>query len=197
MSSETFLLCWLKVSSHSERFDWLPYVPVNVYLHTSAHLVHAHRVRHQRGHIRYADRARMAGKHQQPDLPIVVLLLTVLQGRRQGGAFAGRAPPKRVTVPPTFHPLPSLLNVIDFESESEADKTAHIRKRLHALASVSNCTRSQIARFPPKSPPEHTHTHTVICAPPRNSNAPLMEVPWRRLCCTIKFSHRWMTHDVL
>ncbi len=37
---------------------------------------------------------------------------------------------KRVTVPPTFHPLPSLLNVIDFESESETDKTTHIRKRL-------------------------------------------------------------------
>ncbi len=87
-------------------------------------------------------------------------------------------PPKRVTVPSTFHPLPSLLNVI--ESESKTDKTAHIRKRLHALASVSSCTRSQIARFPPKPPP-HTHTHNVICAPPRNSNAPLMEVPWCRL----------------
>ncbi len=67
-------------------------------------------------------------------------------------------------------PLPSLLNVINFESET--NKTVHIRKRLHALASVSNCTRSQIARFPPESPPRHTHTHThthtqnVICAPP-------------------------------
>ncbi len=64
-------------------------------------------------------------------------------GRRQGGAFAGR-PPERVTVPPTFHPLPSLLNMIDFESESETDKTAHIRKPLHTLGSISNCTRSQI-----------------------------------------------------
>ncbi len=93
-------------------------------------------------------------------------------GARGGHSRAG--PPKRVTVPPSFHPLPSLQNVIDFESESETDKTEHIRKRLHALASVSNCTRSQIAR---SSPPPN-----VICAPPRNSNAPLMEVPRRRLC---------------
>ncbi len=60
------------------------------------------------------------------------------------GGIRGPCPPERVTVPPTFHPLPSLLNMIDFESESETDKTAHIRKRLHTLASISNCTRSQI-----------------------------------------------------
>ncbi len=78
------------------------------------------------------------------------------QGRRQGGALC--VPP-----PPTFHPLPSLLNVIDFESESETDKTVHIRMRLHALASVSNCTRSQIARLPP--PPRHTHTQRDLCPP--------------------------------
>ncbi len=51
-------------------------------------------------------------------------------------------PPNELLCPPTFHPLPSLLNMIDFESESETDKTAHIRKRLHALASVSNWTQS-------------------------------------------------------
>ncbi len=28
----------------------------------------------------------------------------------------------------------------------------------------------------------HTHTHNVICAPRRNSNAPLIEVPWSQLC---------------
>ncbi len=67
---------------------------------------------------------------------------------RQG--IRGPCPPKRVTVPPTFHSLPSLLNVIDFESESETDKTEHIRKRLHALASISNCTWT---------PPPNTHTH--------------------------------------
>ncbi len=104
------------------------------------------------------------------------------QGRRQGGAFAGRAPQTSYCAPPppthTFHPLPSLLNVIDLESET--DKTVHIRTRLHALASVSNCTQSQIARLPPP-PHRHTHTHNVICAPPRNSNAHPMEVPWRRL----------------
>ncbi len=41
----------------------------HVYLHTSAHPVHADRTRHQCVHVHYADRARMAGKHQQPDLP--------------------------------------------------------------------------------------------------------------------------------
>ncbi len=54
----------------------------------------------------------------------------------------------RVTVPPTFHPLPSLLNVIDFESESETDKTTHIRKRLpfrerqelHAITDLTHTT---------------------------------------------------------
>ncbi len=66
------------------------------------------------------------------------------QGRRQGGAFVGRAAPNELLCPPTFHPLPSLLNMIDFKSESETDKTAHIRKRLHALASVRNCTQSQM-----------------------------------------------------
>ncbi len=76
---------------------------------------------------------------------------------------------KRVTVPPTFHPLPSLLNVIDFESESETDKTTHIRKRLpfrerQQLHAITDRTHT-------------THTHNVICAPTRNSNAPLIEVP--------------------
>ncbi len=54
---------------------------------------------------------------------------------------------KRVTVPPTFHPLLSLLNVIDFESESA--KTSHTH---------------------------NTHTQRDLC-PPRNSIAPLIEVP--------------------
>ncbi len=68
------------------------------------------------------------------------------QGRHQGGAFAGRVPQTSYCAP-TFLPLPSLLNVIDFESESG---TVHIRKQLHALASISYCTRSQIARFTPQ-----------------------------------------------
>ncbi len=33
------------------------------------------------------------------------------------GSRLKKCPPKRVTVPPTFHPLPSLLNVIDFEAK--------------------------------------------------------------------------------
>ncbi len=40
-----------------------------MYLHTSAHPVRADRICHQRVHARCADRARMAGIHQQPDLP--------------------------------------------------------------------------------------------------------------------------------
>ncbi len=85
-----------------------------------------------------------------------------------GIAHRTRAGSKRVTVPPTFHPLPSLLNVINFESESETDKAERIRKRLHALASVSNCTRSQIAHSPPPPPHStpHTHTHTTWFVPP-------------------------------
>ncbi len=77
--------------------------------------------------------------------------LTDTPHRRRGGGHSRAVPPKRVTVPPTFHHLSSLLNMIDFESESETDKTAHIRKQLHALVSVSNCTRSQMACFPPES----------------------------------------------
>ncbi len=85
------------------------------------------------------------------------------QGRRQGGGHSRAVPPpNELLCPPTFHPLHSLLNVIDFESET--DKTVHIRTRLHALASVSNCTRSQIARLPP--PLTHTHTHTTWFVPP-------------------------------
>ncbi len=85
------------------------------------------------------------------------------QGRRQGGAFAGRAPPNELLCPPTFHPLLSLLNVIDLESESETDKTVHIRTRLHAfserqqLHTIKDCT---ITPPPPPPPPTHTHTHT-------------------------------------
>ncbi len=77
------------------------------------------------------------------------------------GGIRGPCPPNELLCPPTFHPLPSLLNVIDFESESETDKTAHIRNQLHALVSISNCTRSQIARFPPETP-----THTTWFVPP-------------------------------
>ncbi len=58
----------------------------------------------------------------------------------KGGHSWAVPPPNRVTVTPTFNPLPSLLNVIDLESESETDKTAHIRKQLHTLVSISNCT---------------------------------------------------------
>ncbi len=111
------------------------------------------------------------------------------QGRRQGGAFVGRAPPNELLCPPTFHPLPSLLNVIDFESESETDKTVHIRKRLHALAASATARNHRLHASHPNPPPDarththtHTHTHNVIWAPPRNSNAPLMEVPWCWLC---------------
>ncbi len=53
---------------------------------------------------------------------------------------------------PHFHSLPSLLNMINFENESETDKTAHKRKQFNALASVSYCTRSQMVRFPPDPP---------------------------------------------
>ncbi len=77
----------------------------------------------------------------------------LMSGPAPRRSIRGPCPPKRVTVPPTFHPLPSLLNVIDFEIESETDKTAHIRKRLRALASVSNCTQT---------PPPNTHTHTHV-----------------------------------
>ncbi len=59
----------------------------------------------------------------------------------------GRCPPKQVTVPPTFHPLPSLLNVIDFKSET--DKTAHkaiVRfsecQQLHAITDCTIPTRT-------------------------------------------------------
>ncbi len=62
---------------------------------------------------------------------------------RRAGAKRGQSR----AVPPTFHPLPSLLNVIDFESET--DETVHIRKQLDALASVSNCTRSLRSGKPP------------------------------------------------
>ncbi len=59
---------------------------------------------------------------------------------------------KRVTVPPTFHPLPSLLNLIDFESESETDKTTHIRKRLHFSDQQMHAITD--------------HTHTTWFVPP-------------------------------
>ncbi len=88
------------------------------------------------------------------------------------GGIRGPCPPKRVTVPATFHPFPSLLNLIDFESESETDENAHIRMPLHALASISNCTRSQTARtLPTWTPPPN-----VICAPPEKFQCP----PWCR-----------------
>ncbi len=87
-------------------------------------------------------------------------------GTKQGHSWA---------VPPTFLLLPSLLNVLDFESESETNKTVHIRKRLHNLASLSYCT--WLHRLHASHPnPLHTQRD-----PPRNSNAPLMKVPWRRL----------------
>ncbi len=62
-------------------------------------------------------------------------------------------PPKPVTVPPTFHPLPSLLNLVDFECESETDKTAHTIKRLQALAASASARdhRLQEERFRQKA----------------------------------------------
>ncbi len=60
------------------------------------------------------------------------------------GAFAGHAPSNKLLCPP----LSILLKVIDFESEGETDKTAHIRKKLNALTSLSNWTRSLMARSP-------------------------------------------------
>ncbi len=84
-------------------------------------------------------------------------------GAKQGHSWA--MPPKRVTVPPTFLPLPSLLNVIDFESESETNKTVHIRKRLHALVSVSYCTwLHRLHASHPNPPP--LHTQRDFCPPP-------------------------------
>ncbi len=76
-------------------------------------------------------------------------------GAKQGHSWA--VPPKRVTVPPTFLLLPSLLNVIDFESESEINKTVHIRKRLRALVSISYCTwLHRLHASHPNLPPLHT-----------------------------------------
>ncbi len=80
------------------------------------------------------------------------------------GGIRGPCPPKRVTVPPTFNPLPSLLNVIDLESESETDKTAHIRKQLHTLVSISNCMRSQMVSLSPE-PPYQASTHPAMIHP--------------------------------
>ncbi len=41
----------------------------HMHLYTSAHPVRTDRIRHQHVHVCCADSARMAGKHQQPDLP--------------------------------------------------------------------------------------------------------------------------------
>ncbi len=72
--------------------------------------------------------------------------LSVRPGPAPRGGIRGPCPPKRVTVPPTFHPLPSLLNVIDFESESETDKTAHIRKHENSVINYSPSYRSKPLR---------------------------------------------------
>ncbi len=55
------------------------------------------------------------------------------------GGFPGPCPPNELLCPPLS--ILSLLNVIDFEGESKTDKIVHIRKQVHALASVSNYTR--------------------------------------------------------
>ncbi len=61
--------CSSNQNVRSEHFHWLSYLPVNMYLPTSAHPVRADRIcHHQRVHVCYADGARMAGKHQ-PDRP--------------------------------------------------------------------------------------------------------------------------------
>ncbi len=55
-----------------------------------------------------------------------------------GGGGDSRAVPPQTSYcappppPPTICPLPSLLKMIDFQSESETNKTAHIRMQLHA-----------------------------------------------------------------
>ncbi len=103
LSSELFfLLFWLKVSSvivlkfcskciylylyilwkvkdqemfvqskRSVRAFELSFLPAcqHMYLHTSAYPVRADTIDHQRVHALCADRARRAGKHQQPNLP--------------------------------------------------------------------------------------------------------------------------------
>ncbi len=56
----------------------------------------------------------------------------------KGGHPRAVLPPKELLCPPLSFLSPPLLNVIDFESET--NKTVNIRKRLHALASVSYCT---------------------------------------------------------
>ncbi len=84
-----------------------------------------------------------------------------------GGLIRGPCPPPTSYCPPHFPSSPSLLNVIDFENET--DQTAHIRKRLYDLPSVRN-TRSQIARLPPVTPPTHTHTHDLCPRPSANKS---------------------------
>ncbi len=53
------------------------------------------------------------------------------------GGIPGPCPPNELLLLPLS--ILSLPNVINFESET--DKIVHIRKQLHALASVSNYTR--------------------------------------------------------
>ncbi len=66
--------------------------------------------------------------------------------------------------------------MIDFERESETDKTAHMRKQLHALASVNNCRRSQMARFPPEPPPPPP-PQKFNCPPDGGALAPALPHP--------------------
>ncbi len=96
--------------------------------------------------------------------PNYSLTLSHRADAKGGGGHSWAEPPQTsYCAPPTFHDLSSLLNVIDFESET--DKTVHARKKLHALASASNCTRSQMVSFPPNHPPLPS-THNGIFTPP-------------------------------
>ncbi len=67
----------------------------------------------------------------------------------RGGLICGPCPPPQTSYRPphTFHPPTFLLNVIDFENET--DQTAHIRKRLHDLPSVRNTHDHRLHAYRP------------------------------------------------
>ncbi len=104
-----------------------------------------------------------------------------MQGQSQGRAFVGRASQTSYCAP--HFPSSPLL----YSAHKKAIARFSERQQLHAI------TDCMLPTWTPT--PTHTHTHTTwFVPPPRNSNAPLMEVPWHRLwvyVCLSSLLYEW------
>ncbi len=115
-------------------------------------------------HSKYINNKWKSDKTINLPLFTIVSAIEVDPGPEPNEGIRELCPPNELLcLPPTFHPLPSLLNVIDFESESETDKTSTHKKVITCLSkcqqlhAITDCTLPTKKTLP--------HTQRDLCTP--------------------------------